>query len=83
MKSEEPKGEVVSSASGIIRQEFVDGSDGAVMTVLSSPELIVDILRFIVDGNSFKSISSLFFVSRGVHEATVSNAVWQEMCYSI
>lgn len=49
--------------------------------VLNSPELLLNIIRIIADGNCVQSIKILSMVSRNFYTATLSDRLWREMCY--
>lgn len=49
--------------------------------VFASPELLLNIVRMIADGNRVQSITNLSLVSKNFYIATISDRLWREMCY--
>ena len=87
MNAEEPKSEEGSSATVIIRDDLsaeklkqING-DELLMTVLASPEFLVNIILFVVDPKLPTALCSLSTVCKSFCEAMTSNSFWEDMVH--
>lgn len=65
------------SLNELQRQEKDDPSRSA----FASPDILLNILLPLVDGDVFPAICNLSLVSKAFHHATLSNEFWKRMCY--
>ena len=87
MNTEEPKSEEGSSTTAIVREDLsaeklaqINGDD-LLMTVLASPELLVNIVLFVIDPKLPTALCSLYTVSKSFCEAMTSNSFWEDMVH--
>lgn len=51
------------------------------MLVFATPDLLLDILRPLIDGDFLRSLLLLSLVSKNFHQATLSKEIWREICH--
>ena len=87
MNAEETKSEKGSSATAFIREDLSAEKreqiygDELLMTVLASPELLVNIILFVIDPKLPTALCSLSTVYKSFCEAMTSNSFWEDMVH--
>ena len=87
MNAEEAKSEKGSSATAFIREDLSAEKleqiygDELLMTVLASPELLVNIILFVIDPKLPTALCSLSTVYKSFCEAMTSNSFWEGMVH--
>ncbi len=69
------------SCNRIQSQSPQDEGDNLVRSVFATPDLLLDILLPLIDGELRPGFFSFSTVSKSFHEATLSNQFWLQMWY--
>lgn len=53
----------------------------SVGSTFATPDLLLDIIRHLIDDDFLPALSSLSLVSKNFHRASLSDRLWREVCY--
>eukprot|EP00579_Thalassiosira_antarctica_P024936 CAMPEP_0202013300 /NCGR_PEP_ID=MMETSP0905-20130828/25756_1 /ASSEMBLY_ACC=CAM_ASM_000554 /TAXON_ID=420261 /ORGANISM="Thalassiosira antarctica, Strain CCMP982" /LENGTH=337 /DNA_ID=CAMNT_0048572799 /DNA_START=11 /DNA_END=1024 /DNA_ORIENTATION=- len=71
-----------NDVSGISRKEPPLQQHDSIKSIFATSDLLIDILRPLIDEDFLPALFSLSLVSKNFHQASLSDQLWREICYT-